>query len=139
MNVLCFTGNLGGDAETRHTTGGAAVTTFSVALSAGFGDKKTTTWLRCNLWGERGEKLAQYLKKGQLVAIVGEFSAREWEDKNGVTKTSCEVRVDNVTLCGKRDGEAKPADREAAQAPAGGMEDFEDSIPFAQHEKGLLA
>ena len=130
MNVFNFTGNIGSDAETRYTQSQKAVTSFSVASTAGWGDKKTTTWIRCNLWGERGEKLAQYLAKGQMVAVSGELSAREWEDKSGVTKTSIECNVSDVTLCGGKDragGTAAP--RQAAQAPAGGG-DFDDDIQF---------
>lgn len=131
MNVLCFTGNIGSDAEVRHTPAGKAITSFSVALSSGWGDKKTTTWMRCNLWGDRGTKLSQYLLKGQLVGVSGEFSAREWENKDGVTKTSCEVNVNDVTLLGKKEAaqqSAAPA-QDRAQ-PAVDFGDFEDSIPF---------
>ena len=131
MNVFTFTGNLGSDAETRYTQGGKAVTNFSVPVTSGWGDNKTTTWIRCNLWGDRGEKLAKYLTKGKMVAVSGEFSAREWE-KDGVTKTSCEVNVREVTLCGGHDASQRSAEpQQAAQPAQGGGDDFGDTeIPF---------
>jgi single-strand DNA-binding protein len=98
-------------------------------MNSGFGDKKTTTWIRCSMWGDRGVKLAPYLLKGGLVGVSGEFSAREYE-KDGFTKTSCELRVNDVTLLGSPDRakyEKPPAQAPAAKAA---VEDFEDDIPF---------
>ena len=86
MNVFTFSGNLGRDAERRYTAGGDSAVSFSVAVKSGFGDKAVTSWIKCNLWGKRGESVMPYLKKGQLVGVSGEFSAREWQDKEGQTK-----------------------------------------------------
>jgi len=61
MNVINFTGNCGRDAETKFLGNGDAVTSFSVALSSGFGDKKITTWLNCSMYGKRGEAVANYI------------------------------------------------------------------------------
>ena len=105
MNVWNFTGNLGADAEQCFTQSGDSVVSFSVGVKAGFGDKATTTWARCRMWGKRGEAVAQYLVKGQLVGVSGEVSMREWEDKNGVKRTNLEVRVNDLDLLGgKKDG-----------------------------------
>jgi single-strand DNA-binding protein len=143
MNVLCVTGNLGKDAEIRVTPAGKSVVAFSVAMKSGWGDRATTTWLNCSMWGERGVKVAPYLLKGGQVAVSGEVSLREWEsgDKSG---TSLELNVNDVTLLGGKpaqsdaDRQANPpaqnqnAQRGQAQAPAGGT--FDDDIPFNNHE-----
>tara|TARA_R110000782_G_C14802249_1_gene411982 strand:- start:891 stop:1286 length:396 start_codon:yes stop_codon:yes gene_type:complete len=131
MNLLAFTGNLGGDAEVRMTPAGTSITTFSVALKSGWGKSEATTWMRCNLWGDRGTKLAEYLLKGQLVGITGEFSAREWTNKEGVVKTSCEVNVNDVTLLGSRDAPAQKSAAVPSQDHAQPPTDFaNDDIPF---------
>lgn len=103
MNSWNFSGNLGSDCEQRYSQNGDAVTSFSVAVKAGYGDKAVTTWVRCTMFGKRGESVAPYLTKGQLVGVSGEFSAREWTDKEGQKRTSIEVRVVDLTLLGKRD------------------------------------
>ncbi len=131
MNVLSLTGHCGSDAEVKSTPTGKQVVTWNVAMNSGFGDKKTTTWIRCSMWGDRGVKLAPYLLKGGLVGVTGEFSAREWE-KDGVTKTSCELRVNDVTLLGspdraKYDNTQPKAEAAPAAVPEG---DFNDDIPF---------
>ena len=134
LNVWTFTGNLGNDCETKYTQKGDAVVTFSVGVQSGFGDKATTTWARCSLFGKRGESVAPYLLKGQLVGVSGELSAREWQNKDGQTKTSIEVRVNDVQLLGKKDGQQqaapqRQAPRQATQQAA--QDDWGDSdIPF---------
>lgn len=130
MNVLIISGHVGGDAELRYTKGGTAVCSFSVPATAGFGDNKTTTWVKCNLWGKRAERLAEFLTKGAPVVVSGEFSVREWEDKNGTTQKSPEMNVNDVTLMGKKStpGAATGGQQEKAEPPPTGFDD--ESLPF---------
>lgn len=141
MNVWTFTGNLGNDCETRHLPNGDPIVTFSVGVKSGYGDKATTTWARCSMFGSRGTAVAQYLQKGRLVGVVGELSAREWTDKDGLKRTSIEVRVNDLTLLGKHDGGAQgdnqapqqrpqPAQRPAPSQQAQGVADLDDDIPW---------
>jgi single-strand DNA-binding protein len=142
MNTWCFSGNLGKDAESRFTPSGDAVVQFSVGVKSGYGDKATTTWARCSLWGKRGEAVAQYLTKGQLVGISGEVTLREFTNKEGQKQSSLEVRVNDLTLLGgKRDGEqpaqrseSAPAQNQQRSAPAsqgnGSFDDIADDLPF---------
>lgn len=138
MNSLNFTGNLGQDAEQRNLPDGTSIVSMSVPCKAGFGDKAVTTWLRCTLFGKRGESVMPYLKKGTMVGISGEFSARDYTDKDGNKRQSLEVRINDLTLLGGRKDEARPTERpshDAAKArqtaaPSGsGFDDFEDP-PF---------
>lgn len=142
MNNWNFTGNIGKDAEQRYTPSGDAVLQFSVGVKSGYGDKASTTWARCAMWGKRGEAVAQYLTKGQLVGISGEVTLREFTDRDGQKRSSLEVRVNDLSLLGgKRDGEqsaprseSAPTQNQQRSAPAqnngGAFDDFEDSIPF---------
>jgi single-strand DNA-binding protein len=131
MNLLCMTGNIGGDVKVNNV-GGTAVANFSVAMTAGFGDKKTTIWLQASLWGKQAEsKLVDYLVKGQQVALSGEFSMREYEGKQYP-----QLRISTIDLVGgKKDGDApqqqqsRPAPQQSQQAAP--PDSFEDSIPFA--------
>ncbi len=131
MNVWNFTGNLGKDADQRFTPSGDSIVNFSVAVKAGFGDKATTTWVRCAMWGKRGESVLQYLTKGQQVGISGEASMREYE-KDGQKHSILEVRVNDLTLLGKSEGlrQGKPEQSRQAAPQSGGMSDFDSDIPF---------
>lgn len=131
MNLLCMTGNIGGDVKVNNV-GGTAVANFSVAMTAGFGDKKTTIWLQCSLWGKQAEsKLVDYLVKGQQVALSGEFSMREHDSKQYP-----QLRISTIDLVGgKKDGDApqqqqsRPAPQQSQQAAP--PDSFDESIPFA--------
>ena len=134
MNVICFTGNLGHDAELRYTAGGDAIAGFNVALNSGYGENKTTTWMKCSLFGKRAESLAQYLTKGSTVGITGEFTLQEWTDKEGNKRSTPSVRVNDVTLLGSRDGAARgtPAatgDTKPESTAPSAFDRFDD-IPF---------
>jgi single-strand DNA-binding protein len=77
------------------------------------------------MFGERGEKIAQYLKKGTQVGVNGEISLNEYVAKDGTNKSSIELNVSSVTLLGKKDAaEKSPAKVEQS------AEEFEEDIPF---------
>lgn len=101
MNLWIFTGNLGGDAETRYTKDGTCVCDFSVAVAKGYGEKQKTTWVRCSLWGDMGERLAEHLKKGTKVSVAGETWLEEWEGKDGDKRMTLRADVVRITLLGK--------------------------------------
>lgn len=134
MNVFSAIGRIGRDAVTRFTQAGKPVTGWSLAVDSGFGDNKTTIWLDCNLWGERGEKLALYLLKGTQVGVTGELGTREHDGKTYVT-----LRVADVTLVGGRQDSGgtsgtrggAPQRERPARATDEPKDDFVDSdIPF---------
>jgi len=104
MNFITITGNLGKDAEKRFLPDGTSVLSFSVADSQG--KDKPAIWWDCGLFGKRADSLAQYMRKGQQVTVVGQVSEREYTTKDGVTKKAFSVRVQDVALQGgKRDDE----------------------------------
>lgn len=142
MNVFTFTGNLGQDCETRNAPSGDPIVSFSVAVKSGYGERAQTVWARCSMFGKRGEAVAPYLLKGQQVAISGELSLNEWQNRDGQTKTSLEVRVNDLTLIGKRDdsgvqdrnyaprSQSTQPTQQRPAAPATSLDDIDDSIPF---------
>ena len=128
MNVLCFTGNIGSDAELKYTGSGTAIASFNAAMKSGFGDKAVTTWVRCSLFGKQAESLTPYLTKGAQVGIVGELSNRKWTDNEGQERYSLEVRVTDVTLLGSKQS-ASPAEQKPAKRVSHGDE-LDSDIPF---------
>jgi single-strand DNA-binding protein len=128
MNVLSLTGNLGQDCRVAEVSG-TTVCNFSVAMKSGFGDRATTVWIDCALWGKAAEgKLPEYLTKGQGVAASGELST---SDKDG--KTYLKLRCNSVDLVGGK-SDSSPAPSQAAPAPKAPSpapaDDFDDDIPF---------
>lgn len=118
MIQLQFIGQLGKDAEIREV-GQTKVINFSVAVSVGYGEKKSTIWVECSKFGEK-TGIADYLKKGTKVYVSGEPSIRTWE-KDGKSGASLNLRVQDIELLGsKADGVqqvAAPQQEEIADLP----------------------
>jgi len=110
-------------------SGSLPVCNFSVAVKIGFGERATTEWRDCALWGERAQKLSRYLVKGQQVVIAGEPSLRVYPKRDGTQGTVMQIRVDDVTLVGGKTGESEGRPVEATEtktvmnAPAAAPED----------------
>ena len=123
LNVCTFKGRVGKDAVTRATPSGKVVTGFSLAVDVGWGERKSTVWIDCALWGERGEKLARHLVKGSQPTVSGELGTREHEGKTYITL--------NVRECDPEwQADAAPTQRERG-APQPMQDDFDDGfIPF---------
>lgn len=141
MNKISFAGRLAADIEVKNSTKGEPIGNFTVASDVGFGDKKTTNWFRCTLYGKRVDSVAQFLNKGQQVTIFGQLTLRKWTDKNGVEQLSPDVWVDDFALQGgKQSGDSAPPARQ--QKPQQGRQDdfAADDIPFAPiPRKALLS
>lgn len=133
MNNITVAGQLGRDAEVRYLPNGDAVANFSVSDSQG--KDKPTIWWNCQLFGKRAESLSQYLVKGQAVTVSGNVTQRTYTDKQGVEKTSTEIRVGDVALQGGKREEstarsATPAKSTPAPRPSSGFDDMDSDIPF---------
>jgi single-strand DNA-binding protein len=133
MNNITVAGPLGRDAELRSLPDGTQVLTFSVADSQG--REKPTIWWNCQLFGKRAGTLQQYLGKGQQVAVSGNITEREWKDKDGQPRKSMDIRVNDVALQGRPQGEQReaPARQPAPPKPSSqgsGFDDMDDDIPF---------
>lgn len=109
--VVFFTGNAGRDPESQYTPNGAMVTKFSVAVSNGYGERKTTTWFNCEGWGEKlGELINSFIGKGTKVVISGELNIREWKTKEGEPRTSNDVKIHTWEVVGKRKAQEEGAE-----------------------------
>jgi single stranded DNA-binding protein (ssb) len=91
LNRVQLIGRLGKDPETRSTTTGKKVATFSMAVSqrwksAEGENKESTEWVNVEAWGRVGEICQQYLHKGSLVYLEGRLHTDKYEDKGGETK-----------------------------------------------------
>lgn len=151
VNKVILVGNLGKDPETRYMPNGDAVCNITVATTDSWKDKSTgekkeaTEWHRIVLYRKLGEIAGQYLKKGSQVYIEGKLVTRKWQDKDGNDRYTTEIVADTMQMLGGRGqggGESAGAPQQRSQgnaggsgqarrpAPSGGMNDFEDDIPF---------
>ena len=131
-NFSQFTGcgHLGKDAESR-AAGSSNVVSFSVAITRKRKDQESTTWVRCNWFGDRAMKVKQWLTKGKPIIVTGELYEREYE-KDGAKRKSLEVDVHDVVLLGGRDdGKAdSPAPAPTRPSAPAGAADDDQGPPF---------
>lgn len=100
---VTFVGNLTSDPELRFTPSGAAVASFTVASTPRTFDSKTNEWkdgetvfLRCSVWRQYAENVAESLTKGTRVVVIGKLKQRSYDDKEGIKRTSIEVDVEDI-------------------------------------------
>lgn len=101
--TVTVTGNLTGDPELRFTPNGQAVASFTVASTTRVLDRNTNEWkdgdtlfLRCSVWRQYAENVAESLTKGTRVIVTGRLKQRSYETKEGEKRTVFEVEVDEV-------------------------------------------
>lgn len=101
--IVTVIGNLTGDPDLRFTPNGAAVANFTIASTPRTFDRNTNEWvdgetlfLRCSLWREQAENLAESLVKGTRVIAQGKLVQRSFETKEGDQRTVVELQVDEV-------------------------------------------
>ena len=100
---ITVVGNLTNDPELRFTPSGAAVASFTGAASSRYMDKATNEWkdtdptyLRCSVWRQYAENVAESLTKGSRVIVTGRLKQRNYETREGEKRTSFEIDVDDV-------------------------------------------
>ncbi|MDT7580256.1 MAG: single-strand DNA-binding protein, partial [Pseudonocardiales bacterium] len=101
--VITVVGNLTADPELRFTPSGAAVASFTIASTPRSFDKNTNEWkdgdalfLRCSIWRQAAENVAESLQRGMRVVAQGRLKQRSYETREGEKRTVVEMEVDEV-------------------------------------------
>ncbi len=149
LNKAILIGNVGSDPEVRTVGNGGRVASFSLATGRVWSDQsgakqEKTEWHKCVVWNNKAGSLAdvveKYVKKGERVYVEGEIEYRQWQDKEGQTRYTTEIKVRELMLLGGRSGggggddaeggaprrSAAPGRAKPAAAGAAGGDDFSD-------------
>jgi len=101
--VITIIGNLTNDPELRFTPSGAAVANFTVASTPRTFDRQSNEWkdgetlfMRCSVWRDAAENVAESLQRGTRVLVSGRLRSRSYETKEGEKRTVVEMEVDEV-------------------------------------------
>jgi single-strand DNA-binding protein len=101
--ILTIVGNLTADPELRFTPSGAAVASFTVASTPRSFDKNSNEWkdgdalfMRCSIWRQAAENVAESLQRGMRVIVTGRLQQRSYETREGEKRTVVEMQVDEV-------------------------------------------
>ena len=101
--VITVVGNLTDDPELRFTPSGAAVANFTVASTPRTLDRASNEWkdgdalfLRCSIWRQAAENVAESLTKGMRVVVQGRLRQRSYETREGEKRTVVELDVEEI-------------------------------------------
>ena len=142
LNRMTAIGNLGSDPEMRYTPNGDPVTTFSIAVSRSYNTRdgerrEETEWFRVVTWRQLAELCNQYLSKGRKVYVDGRLQTRQWEARDGTTRTTVEIEAQNVVFLNRPNegGGGMPREEEDPGGNFGGGGGDgggapEDDLPF---------
>jgi len=145
LNKAMIIGRLGRDPEVRYTQSNTAVATLSIATSERYKDKQgelqeNTEWHRVVAWDRLAEICQQYLSKGDQVYIEGPIQTRQWEDKEGQTRYTTEIKAREMTMLGGKNsgggggnGPSKAQESKPASSSVDlneNFDDMDDDLPF---------
>lgn len=147
LNKVILIGRLGADPDVRYTQSGLPVVRFNLATNervpAGEGNwEDRTEWHRIVVFGKIAENCANYLSKGRLVYVEGRLRTNQWEDAQGVRRSTTEIVASDVGfLVSGRDAPAQAATdhvplRRGAPAGSKSEEPFPDALPEMPEPQG---
>src|SRR5690348_17716902 len=101
--IITVVGNLTADPELRFTPSGAAVASFTIASTPRTYDRNTNEWkdgealfLRCSIWRQAAENVAESLTRGMRVVAQGRLKQRSYETREGEKRSVIELEVDEI-------------------------------------------
>lgn len=125
VNKVILIGNLGRDPELRYTQAGAAVCNMRLATNESYQNQdgetvQRTEWHTVVAWDRLAEICDEHLQKGSRVYFEGKLQTREWEDQNGNTRYSTEVKARDVMFLGRGQQAQGGPQRQGQRPPAAG-------------------
>lgn len=120
LNRIILMGRLTRDPELRHTQGGTAVASFSLAVERDFKDQatgeKVTDFIDIVAWRNTAELAERYFRKGRMAVVEGRLQLRDWTDKDGNKRRTAEVVADHMYFA-----DSKPKDDGGGAGSYGGQ------------------
>lgn len=118
MNKVILIGRVGQEPESKKV-GDSTVTKFSLATSEKYNNKagekvEDTTWHNIEIWGKLADIADQYVKKGDKIMVEGKLKIEQYEDKDGVKKSTAKIRVESMEMLGAKADQASTPKQEQA-------------------------
>ena len=136
INKVILMGRLTKDPELRYTGGtGTPVTSFSIAINNGYGEKQQTDFVNCVAWNKTAEFVTKNFTKGKMIIVIGRISTRSWETQDGKRAYVTEVTAQEVSFGESKTSPQLNTHQTAAQQPMQADDDFtpldeDDDLPF---------
>jgi single-strand DNA-binding protein len=123
------------DPEVRSTPSGQSICSLRVAYSTrrkdqsgNWGDK--SNYLDVTVFGNQGERVAQYLSKGKRIGVDGRLEWREWQTDSGEKRQAYEVVADSVVFLDSKGDSGDGGQGTGTSSGGGDFQGADDDIPF---------
>lgn len=136
MNTATFAGNVGQDPRMNSVNtanGPKSVLNFSLAVQKRTKDNNgnyETLWVDCAVWGERADKLSQYITKGTKLAVSGSVDVDSYDGQNGVVP-KLTMMVNELTLQGGGQNQGQNQNHQTQQG------NYQQQAPQQQAQGGF--
>ena len=115
MNKVMLIGNVGADPQVKYLDQGVCVAQLRLAttergytLQNGTQVPDRTEWHNCIFWRKLGEIVEKYVHKGYKLYIEGKIQSRDWTDRQGISRRTVDIMVDNMELLSSRTAASLP-------------------------------
>lgn len=129
MNRAIITGRTTKDFKTYTSKSGTLIAKTSVAADSGFGDNKKTDFLPITVFGKTAEFCANYVKKGDLVEVIGRIATGSYTKSDGVVEYTTDINVDDIKKLSSAQAKAKETAEAEPYTPSN-FEALQEDIPF---------
>ena len=136
LNVVAIMGRLVADPELRTTPAGVNVCQFRIACDRNFarqGEQRQADFVDIVAWRQQADFVCKYFSKGSLIAINGRIQTRNYQDKNGNSRTSFAIVSNNINFAGPKSTSAKPVD-DGGEAPPAGCRPSEPAPEYSESD-----
>lgn len=141
LNIVILSGNVGRDAEVRHTKTDKAIASFTVATDSGYKDKTTGEWVSKPQWHNivvLNDALAlaaqKHVKKGVYIEVTGSLEYEKYTDKDGNEKQKTVIKIGpnngGFTVQGQRTAPSYDTPQRTVNTPVASQAALDEQIPF---------
>ena len=129
LNTIIIMGRITHSLELKTVSGDKSVLNFSVAVERAYGKEKITDFFDCVAWNNTANFISKYFSKGDMIAVTGQMTTREYTGKDGTKKRAFEILVERASFCaGKKEQAVNPEDVMTDVKPIEGSVD--EDLPF---------
>lgn len=137
LNVVAIMGRLVADPELRTTPAGHSVCSFRIACDRSYvqqGQERQADFIDIVAWRRQADFVSKYFRKGSVIAVEGSLQTRNYQDKNGNSRTTVEVVANNIRFAGakRQDSQSTPSyEQQTKAAQNASQPHFTDDQPDA--------
>jgi single-strand DNA-binding protein len=117
MNKVMLIGNVGADPQVKYLDQGVCVAQVRLAttergytLQNGTQVPERTEWHTCIFWRKQAEVVEKFVHKGDKLYIEGKLQSRDWTDRQGISRRTVEVMVENMELLSPKPSASAPSE-----------------------------